>query len=57
MLVAVALFMLFGAFGARPFYAMQTNVEDVVNGGTAYTSICCLLTLGIFVEVMGERLS
>ena len=56
MLVAVALFMLFGAFGARPFYAMQTDVEDVVNGGTAYTSICCLLTLGIFVEVMGERL-
>ena len=56
MLVAVALFMLFGAFGARSFYAMQTDVEDVVNGGTAYTSICCLLTLGIFVEVMGERL-
>ena len=56
MLVAVALFMLFGAFGARPFYAMQTDVADVVNGGTAYTSICCLLTLGIFVEVMGERL-
>ncbi len=56
MLVAVALFMLFGFFAARPFYAMQTDVAEVVNGGTAYTSICCIWTLGIFVEVMGERL-
>lgn len=56
MFVAVALFMLFGAFGSRPFYAMQTDVKEVVEGGAAYTSICCLLTLGIFVEVMGERL-
>ena len=56
MLIAVAVFMLFGAFGSRPFYAMMTDVEKVVEGGTAYTSICCLLTVGIFVEVMGERL-
>ncbi len=56
MMVAVALFMAFGAFGARPFYAMQTDVATVVNGSTAYTSICCLWTVGIFVEVMGERL-
>ena len=56
MLVAVALFMLFGFFGARSFYAMQTDVKAVVDGGTAYTSICCIWTMGIFVEVMGERL-
>ena len=56
MLVAVALFMLFGFFGARPYYAMQTDVKAVVDGGAAYTSICCIWTVGIFVEVMGERL-
>lgn len=56
MCIAVALFMAFGIFGSRPFYAMQTDVAAVVNGGSAYTSICCIWTLGIFVEVMGERL-
>ena len=56
MLVAVAAFMLFGFFGARPYYAMQTDVKAVVDGGAAYSSICCIWTLGIFVEVLGERL-
>ena len=56
MLMAVALFMLFGAVGARPYYAMQSAVASTVDGGTAYTTICCLLTLGIFVEILFERL-
>ena len=56
MLSAVALFMIFGAVGARPYYAMQSSVAATVDGGTAYTSICCLLTLGIFVEILFERL-
>ncbi len=56
MLIATAIFMLFGAFGSRAFYAMQTDDVKVIEGGAAYTSICCLWTLGIFVEVMGERL-
>ena len=48
--------MIFGAVGARPYYEMQSDVAATVEGGTAYTSICCLLTLGIFVEILGERL-
>lgn len=56
MLLAVAAFVLFGVFGARPYYAMQSDVAETVDGGTAYTTICCVFTLGIFVEVMGERL-
>lgn len=56
MLVLVVLFMLFGAVGARPYFAMQSDVAATVEGGTAYTAICCLLTLGIFVEILGERL-
>lgn len=56
MLVAVALFMLFGFFGATPFYTMQTDEAEVVNGAISYTSICCIYTVGIFVEVLGERL-
>ena len=55
-LIATMLFMLFGAFGSRPFFEMQSDVAETVNGGTAYISICCLCCLGIFVEVLGERM-
>ncbi len=55
-LIATALFMLFGAFGSRPFFEMQSDVAETVNGGTSYISICCLFSIGIFVEVLGERM-
>lgn len=55
-LVSTALFMLFGAFGARPYFEMQSTTADVVEGGIAYTSICCLFTLGCFTQILGERL-
>ena len=54
-IVAVA-FILFGAFATRPFFQMQSSVQETVDGGVAYLSICCMLSLGIFVEVLGERL-
>ncbi len=56
MLIATALFMLFGVFGSRPFFAAQSSVEETVNGGAVYITICCLFSLGIFVEVLGERM-
>ena len=56
MLIATALFMLFGAFGSRPFFEMQSDVAETVNGGTDYITICCLFSIGIFVEVLGERM-
>lgn len=54
-IVTVA-FILFGAFAARPFFEVQSNVAETVNGGVDYLSICCVFGLGIFVEVLGERL-
>lgn len=54
--IATALFMLFGAFGARPYFEMQSTVAETVEGGVAYTSICCLFTLGCFTQLLGERL-
>ena len=56
MLIAVGLFMLFGIFGSHAYYDIQSDVEETVSGGTIYTMICCVGTLGIFVEVLGERL-
>lgn len=56
MLIAVAIFMLFGFFGTRPYYSFQSQVAETVEGGIAYTRICCIFTLGVFVEILGERL-
>ena len=54
-IVAIA-FILFGAFATRPFFEVQSDVQETVDGGVAYLSICCMFSLGIFVEVLGERL-
>ena len=54
--IMVALFMLFGAFGAGAYYNMQPISAETAKGGTDYTAICCIFTLGIFVEILGERL-
>ena len=54
--IATVLFMLFGFFGSHPYYAMQSEVAETVEGGAAYTAICCIFTLGIFVEILGEKL-
>ena len=54
--IATAIFILFGIFGARPYFAVQSDNAETVNGGTTYIAICCIGSLGILVEVLGERL-
>ena len=54
--IVTVVFILFGVFAARPFFAIQSRVQETVDGGVAYLSICCMFCLGIFVEVLGERL-
>ena len=56
MLISTAIMMLFGFFGARPYFTMQSDVVETVEGGIAYTSICCICSLGVFVQILGERL-
>ena len=55
-LIITAAFMLFGFFGAGAYYNMQPISAETAKGGTEYTAICCIFTLGIFVEILGERL-
>ena len=55
-LVAIGLFMLFGFFGTGAYYKMQPISAQTIQEGTAYTSICCIFTAGIFIEILGERL-
>ena len=56
MLISAGLLMLFGIFGVRPFYEIQSSVAETVEGGIAYTRICCLFVLGSFVQIFCERL-
>ena len=55
-LIAVAGLMLFGFFGTRPYYEVQSEVMETVEGGIAYSRICCIFTLGVFAEILFERL-
>lgn len=56
MLLFVALFMLFGFFGAGAYYNMQNISAETAQAGTRYTSICCIYTAGVFIGILGERL-
>ena len=55
-LIAVALFVIFGLFGVRRYFSMQSQIAETVESGIAYTRICCVFTMGMFVEILGERL-
>ena len=56
MLIATVVFMIFGFFGVRPYYEIQSTVRETVEGGIAYTSICCIFVVGSFVQILCERL-
>lgn len=56
-LIAVALFMIFGFFGVEGYYGMFSEASEKARDyGEIYTKICSIFTLGIFIEVLGERL-
>ncbi len=57
--ITVLLFMVFGALGVtgrHPFIAVQSDVEATVLEGSVYVTICCLFSLGLFAEVLFERM-
>lgn len=54
--IAVVVFIIFGIFGSRPYFAMQSDVSETVDAGATYTSICCIFIAGVFVEILAERL-
>ena len=54
--VAIALFMIFGFVGVKPYYSVFGANQHTTDYGVSYTSICSLFCLGIFVEILGERL-
>ena len=56
--LSAAAFMLFGFFGTEAFFRTQVGEESPIFAyGVDYLSICCIASLGIFGQVMMERLA
>ena len=54
--IATVLFMVFGIFGTGSYFKLMSNSDLTIQFGTKYISICCIASLGIFIEVLCERL-
>ncbi|MBR3365427.1 MAG: MATE family efflux transporter, partial [Solobacterium sp.] len=52
----VAVFVVLGLTFAHRFYAMQTNVPEIVEGGTQYLSIVWMMCFGMFYGVLFEKM-
>lgn len=50
------LFLLIGLFGVRPFLVAQTNDPEILSYGCRYLQICCVFSVGVFGQIMFERL-
>ncbi len=55
-LVLAGVFMFFGFFGVEAYYSLFDTNAVTREYGVSYTTICSILSLGIFVEILGERL-
>ena len=55
-ILCAVVFAIVGATVSGPFFAMQTSVPEIVEGGTAYASICLIGSVGIFSQFCFERL-
>ena len=49
-------FVIFGFFGAEAFMRSQTGVEEIVQYGKSYLMVCSCASLGIYLEIIFERL-
>lgn len=54
--IVTLLFMLFGAFGTKAYYGLFNISAETMQNSCDYTAICSIFTLGLFVEILGERL-
>lgn len=49
-------FIIIGQTVPRAFYLAQTDISGIVEQGSVYLSICCTWSMGLFMEIMFERL-
>ena len=54
--ICAVFFLIFGLTCARPFFAMQSTNAETVEGGAIYLTIVTVGSIGIFLEILFERL-
>ena len=54
--LSYGLFLIIGLFLIEPFFRSQTDIEEIVQYGIEYLSICCCASFGIFFQLMFERM-
>jgi len=56
-LMSYIVFLLIGIFGVKPFFATQkTDNMQILTYGTQYLTICCVCSIGVFIQMTFERL-
>ena len=55
-IVSAIVFSVIGLVFARPFYAVQTSNENIINYGKEYITVCIGFCYAIFGQMCGERL-
>ncbi len=55
-IISGILFALFGMLGSRIFFRLQTTDAEIIQLGTDYLSICCLLSTAVFLQFGFERI-
>lgn len=49
-------FVVIGIFASRIFFVSQTSIQEVRDYGTTYLTICCVASIGVFMQTTFERL-
>ena len=55
-LCSYLVFLVLGLTVVRPYFYAQTTDADIAEQGILYLTICCVLSLGMFMQVMNEKL-
>ena len=55
-LCSYLVFLVLGLTVVRPYFYAQTSDADIAEQGIRYLTICCVLSLGMFMQVMNEKL-
>jgi len=55
-LAGAILFAVVGILISRPFFVSQTDIVEVQEYGVTYITLCCVLSIGIFMQTIFERL-
>lgn len=55
-LICYLIFLFIGIFGVRAFFESQTDNSLIVEYGCQYLSICCIFSIGVFIQVTFEKI-